>query len=201
MGLVCGGGGHNDLNCLHNCLVSLDKSVVKLNKLTRAKGMSALFDLRQHLYLIGDSCDGTQDAAPLADQKPFSILPSAVESHVNRSIHDPSASVNRPFNLLEASRAHRSGRLTDEHAVFRSPHMRVGDVNCTLGFDDATCLPKRAFRTSKATSEHVVDAYQHTYGLPTSTLDDSNNSDPHQFSEKPPPVADARTGKSVSMYA
>jgi dTDP-glucose 4,6-dehydratase len=136
----------------------------------------------------------------------------AAESHVDRSIHGPGefiqTNVVGTFHLLEAVRAHWGGLAEDAKTSFRFLHVSTDEVFGTLGPDDApfsettSYAPNSPYSASKASSDHLVRAYHHTYGLPVLTTNCSNNYGPYHFPEKliPLVIVNALAGKPLPIY-
>ncbi len=213
--LVTGGAGFIGSNFVHDWLAHSDEPVINLDKLTYAGNMNNLQALstdRRHTFFKGDVCDGAHVAKLLATHKPRALVHFAAESHVDRSIHDPSAfvntNINGTFSLLEAVRAYLTGLPAPEQAAFRFLHVSTDEVYGTLGPDDAPFTeqtpyaPNSPYSATKAAADHLVRAYHHTYGLPTLTTNCSNNYGPYHFPEKliPLVIANARAGKTLPIY-
>lgn len=213
--LVTGGAGFIGSNFVLDWLAGCDEPVLNLDKLTYAGNMNnlqALHQDRRHLFVQGDIGDSIRVAGLLAEHKPRAIVHFAAESHVDRSIHGPSAfistNINGTFNLLEAARAYWSGLSQADQTAFRFLHVSTDEVYGTLGPGDPPFIettayaPNSPYSASKAASDHLVRAYHHTYGLPTLTTNCSNNYGPYHFPEKliPLVIANARAGKMLPIY-
>jgi dTDP-glucose 4,6-dehydratase len=148
----------------------------------------------------------------LEEYRPRAIVNFAAESHVDRSIHGPKdfieTNVLGTFELLEAARAYWNGLEGAERSDFRFLHVSTDEVYGSLGPDDAPFTettpyaPNSPYSASKASSDHLVRAYHHTYGLPVLTTNCSNNYGPYQFPEKliPLVIHNALAGKSLPIY-
>ncbi|MCP3953906.1 MAG: dTDP-glucose 4,6-dehydratase [Desulfobacterales bacterium] len=128
----------------------------------------------------------------------------AAESHVDRSIAEPDAfiqtNINGTFNLLEQARA-RGDRLALFHHV--STDEVFGSLGAEGAFKETTPYrPNSPYSASKAASDHLVRAYHHTYGLPVTVSNCSNNFGPFQFPEKliPLMILNALEGKQLPVY-
>jgi len=140
------------------------------------------------------------------------VLNFAAESHVDRSIHGPAefiaTNVVGTFALLDAVRGYWSALPEPERSRFRFLHVSTDEVYGSLGaadpaFHETTAYaPNSPYAASKAGSDHLVRAYQHTYGLPTLTTNCSNNYGPRQFPEKliPLMIHNATAGKPLPVY-
>ena len=210
--LVTGGAGFIGSNFVLSTLAATGEPGVNLDKLTYAgnlRNLGALQGDARHTFVRGDICDRTLVADLLARHRPRAIVHFAAESHVDRSITGPAAFVQTnvvgTFALLEEARLHweREGK-----PAFRFLHDSTDEVYGSLGPDDPAFAettpyaPNSPYAASKAASDHLVRAYQHTYGLPTLTTNCSNNYGPHQFPEKliPLMIHQAVSGKPLPVY-
>ncbi|RJG10805.1 dTDP-glucose 4,6-dehydratase [Massilia cavernae] len=213
--LVTGGAGFIGSNFVLDWLEQSDELVLNLDKLTYAGNMDNLARLegdRRHQFVRGDICDRDAVLALLQRHTPRAIVHFAAESHVDRSIHAPgdfiTTNVNGTFALLEAARAYWGGLDAGQRGAFRFLHISTDEVYGSLGpgdppFTEATpYAPNSPYSASKASSDHLVRAYHHTYGLPALTINCSNNYGPFQFPEKliPLVIANALAGKPLPVY-
>jgi dTDP-glucose 4,6-dehydratase len=148
----------------------------------------------------------------LEQYQPRAVLNFAAESHVDRSIHGPEdfieTNILGTFRLLEAVRAYWNKLEADARADFRFLHVSTDEVYGTLAPDaDAFTEmhryePNSPYSASKASSDHLVRAYHHTYGLPVLTTNCSNNYGPYQFPEKliPLMIHNALAGNPLPVY-
>jgi dTDP-glucose 4,6-dehydratase len=147
-----------------------------------------------------------------AEHTPSAVINLAAETHVDRSIDGPQAFVDTnvvgTFSLLEAVRDYWSGLGDAAQSSFRFLHVSTDEVYGSLGPDDpafsATTpfAPNSPYAASKASSDHLVRAYRHTFGLPALTTNCSNNYGPFQFPEKliPLMIVNALHGKPLPVY-
>ena len=213
--LVSGGAGFIGSNFVLNWLEATDASVVNLDLLTYAGNPANLASLQadpRYQFVRGDICDPEQIKGVLAKHHPRAIVHFAAESHVDRSISSPEAfirtNVNGTFNLLEQARNYWSALEDSDRAAFRFLHVSTDEVYGSLGKDDAAFsettpyAPNSPYAASKASSDHLVRAYCHTFGLPVLTTNCSNNYGPFQFPEKliPLVILNALEGKSLPVY-
>lgn len=213
--LVTGGAGFIGSNFVLDWLGETDEPVVNLDKLTYAGNQHNLASLEndeRHVFVRGDIGDQGLVADLLARHRPRAVVNFAAESHVDRSIHGPAdfiqTNVVGTFNLLEAVRAHWQGLPQTEKEAFRFFHVSTDEVYGSLGpndppFTEATpYAPNSPYSASKASSDHLVRAYHHTYGLPTLVSNCSNNYGPYQFPEKliPLVILNAVQGKPLPIY-
>jgi len=213
--LVTGGAGFIGSNFVLDWIAAAGEPVVNLDKLTYAgnlANLAALADDPRHRFVRGDIGDRALAERLLAEHRPRAIVHFAAESHVDRSIHGPSAFVQTnvvgTFELLEAARAYWQALEPGPRAAFRFLHVSTDEVYGSLGESDppfsetTACAPNSPYSASKASSDHMVRAYHHTYGLPTLTTNCSNNYGPWQFPEKliPLMISNALEGKPLPVY-
>jgi dTDP-glucose 4,6-dehydratase len=206
--LVTGGAGFIGFNFVVDLLAAEpDTSVVVLDKLTyagNAEAMDSLAAEPRFSFLRADIADRWAVRDVLAKHKPDSIVHFAAETHVDRSIDGPAdfiqTNVMGTFALLEECR--RYGK------DFRFVHVSTDEVFGALGptdpaFTETTpYAPRSPYSASKASSDHLVSAYVHTYGFPALTTNCSNNYGPYQYPEKliPLMIATALAGESLPVY-
>jgi dTDP-glucose 4,6-dehydratase len=165
----------------------------------------------RHQLLRVDLADATATAEAVQMADPDLVLHLAAESHVDRSIEGPGAfiesNVSGTFNLLQAVRAHWEQLPADRQAGFRLHHISTDEVFGSLGetgrFSETTPYdPRSPYSASKAASDHLVNAWHHTYGLPVVLTNCSNNYGPWQFPEKLIPVVilKAAAGEPIPLY-
>ncbi|WP_341677881.1 dTDP-glucose 4,6-dehydratase [Niveibacterium sp. SC-1] len=213
--LVTGGAGFIGGNFVLDWVEQSDETVINLDKLTYAGNLQTLASIKgsaQHVFVEGDICDRGLVDALLATHKPRAIVHFAAESHVDRSIHGPGefvrTNVEGTFALLEAARAYWSELKDDEKAAFRFHHVSTDEVYGSLGPQDPPFAetnpyePNSPYSASKAASDHLVRAWHHTYGLPVTTSNCSNNYGPFHFPEKLIPliITNALAGKPLPVY-
>ena len=214
--LVTGGAGFIGSNFIQHHLASgRPRRVINLDKLTYAGNPSNLEGVSQderYTFIHGDICDREAVRRLLLEQHPAAILHFAAESHVDRSIHGPSAFIQTNVVgtscLLEEARAYWSELAAQERDRFRFLHVSTDEVYGSLQSDDPAFTettrysPNSPYSASKAASDHLVRAYHHTYGLPTLTTNCSNNYGPFQFPEKliPLVILNALNGKPIPVY-
>ncbi|MFC6646350.1 dTDP-glucose 4,6-dehydratase [Granulicella cerasi] len=214
--LVTGGAGFIGSNFVLEHLSDASACpVVNLDVLTYAANPANLDPLKgdaRHTFVHGDILDGKLIRELLATHKPRAIVHFAAESHVDRSILGPSAflktNIDGTFSLLEAAREYYNGLSEDEKPHFRFLHVSTDEVYGTLKpedpafHEDTPFAPNSPYAASKASSDHLVRAWQHTYGLPTLITNCSNNYGPLQFPEKLIPLIlhNALAGKPLPIY-
>ncbi len=213
--IVTGGAGFIGSNFILKQLQDKSFSVVNLDKLTYAGNLHNLESVSEHpryQFVRGDIADRELVRRTLIEHRPAAIVHFAAESHVDRSIRGPEdfiqTNVNGTFALLEETRAYWSELPQADRQAFRFLHVSTDEVFGSLGPDDppfsetTQYAPNSPYAASKAASDHIVRAYQHTYGLPTLTTNCSNNYGPFQFPEKliPLMILNARNGKPLPVY-
>jgi len=213
--LVTGGAGFIGANFVIDWLASGGEPVVNVDKLTYAGNLANLAGLRadeRHRFVRADICDAQAMEALFSEHKPRAVVHFAAESHVDRSIHGPGefieTNVVGTFRLLEAARAYWNALEGEAKSSFRFLHVSTDEVYGSLGetdpgFSETTpYAPNSPYSASKASSDHLVRAYHHTYGLPVLTTNCSNNYGPYQFPEKliPLMIANALEGKPLPVY-
>ena len=216
--LVTGGAGFIGSNFVLDWLAAPDTAgepVVNLDALTYAgnrENLAALDGDARHIFVHGDITDRALLERLLAEHRPRAIVHFAAESHVDRSIHGPGAfmrtNVEGTFTLLEAARGHWGALPEPERAAFRFHHVSTDEVYGSLGPQDPAFTethpyqPNSPYSASKAASDHLVRAWHHTYGLPVTTSNCSNNYGPWHFPEKliPLMIVNALAGKPLPVY-
>ncbi len=211
--LITGGCGFIGSNLVR---IALQKgySVVNLDKLTYAGNRVSLKDIEDHpgyTFIQGDICDLPLVLQLLEIHHPTGILHLAAESHVDRSIDGPmefiQTNIMGTHRLLAAALAYWKTLPEPEKASFRFLHVSTDEVFGSLGpegfFTEATPYdPRSPYSASKASSDHLVRAYGHTYGLPILVTNCSNNYGPYQFPEKliPLVINSAIRNKPLPVY-
>jgi dTDP-glucose 4,6-dehydratase len=210
--LVTGGAGFIGSNFIRYWLREhpADK-VVNLDALTYAGNLENLADVEvsaQYQFVRGDICDAAALESIFTGHAIDTVVHFAAESHVDRSISGPGAfiqtNIHGTYSLLEAARKHWSGDFGGRRFL----HVSTDEVYGSLGTDDApfsettAYAPNSPYSASKASSDHLVRAYFHTYGLPVVTTNCSNNYGPYQFPEKliPLVISNAMEGRAIPVY-
>ncbi len=213
--LVTGGAGFIGSNFILRTMESDPASIVNLDKLTYAGNPCNLKSIVHHPryeFVLGDIGDRNLVRDLLRRRKPRAVVHFAAESHVDRSIRGPEdfirTNVNGTFALLEEARSFWENLAGAEKQGFRFLHVSTDEVYGSLGPDDpaftetTSYAPNSPYAASKASADHLVRAYHHTYGLPTLTTNCSNNYGRFQFPEKLIPliILNARDGKPLPVY-
>ena len=213
--LVTGGVGFIGSNFILKAREEQWANVVNLDKLTYASNPQTLAELQDdpgYHFVLGDIGDLELLRNLIEQYQPDSIINFAAESHVDRSILSPQdfiqTNVLGTFQLLEASKAYWEKLSLEKREQFRFLHVSTDEVYGSLDptdpafREDTPYAPNSPYAASKASSDHLVRAYYHTYGLPTLTTNCSNNYGPRQFPEKLIPliILNALNGKSLPIY-
>jgi dTDP-glucose 4,6-dehydratase len=212
--LVTGGCGFIGSNFVNHILQHhADYRIINLDKLTYAGNPANLKDIEKnprYRFAKGDICDAALVSRIFAEEQIDTVVHFAAESHVDRSITGPAdfvqTNIMGTFNLLEAAReAWLKDGVLNQGCRFL--HVSTDEVYGSLGetgaFQETTPYdPRSPYSASKASSDHLVSAYFHTYGLPTLITNCSNNYGPYQFPEKLIPliINNALQGKSLPVY-
>ncbi len=211
--LVTGGAGFIGSNFIHYLIKNEPSwNIVNLDLLTYAGHLESLSDLTNSNYrfIHGDICDKELVEKILYDHKIDTIVHFAAESHVDRSIEGPNAFIQTnivgTYNLLEVTRHYWKNNGGYEGKRFH--HVSTDEVFGMLKLSDPAFTeetpysPNSPYAASKASSDHLVRSYHHTFGLPTTITNCSNNYGPYQFPEKLIPliILNAVNGKSLPIY-
>jgi len=208
--LVTGGAGFIGANFL-NLLVPREQDVrfINLDKLTYAgnpRSLSFLEGRKNYIFERGDICDSALVSRIFETYNPDWVIHFAAESHVDRSIYGPrdflKTNVMGTLTLLEAC---RTAWKSFDGKVFH--HVSTDEVYGALGVEgrfteSSSYDPSSPYSASKAGADHLVRAYNRTYGLPVRITNCSNNYGPYQFPEKliPLMIINARAGKPLPVY-
>lgn len=211
--LITGGCGFIGSNLVMTALHE-GYRVVNLDKLTYAGNPHNLVSVAEnpdYFFQQGDIGDGALVARLLSEFQVDGVMNLAAESHVDRSIDGPApfieTNIMGTFNLLENALAYWRGLEEKKQHQFRFLHVSTDEVYGSLGptglfLETTSYAPNSPYSASKASSDHLVRAYHHTYGLPTLTSNCSNNYGPYQFPEKLIPVVilKALKGENIPVY-
>ena len=213
--LVTGGAGFIGSAAIRHLADETSHTVANVDKLTYAgnlESLTAASDFPGYHFFQVDICDAAALDAVFAEFKPEAVMHLAAESHVDRSIDGPAefiqTNVVGTYTLLEAARRYWTGLADDAKARFRFHHISTdevyGDLEGTdnLFTETTPYAPSSPYSASKASSDHLVRAWQRTYGLPTLVTNCSNNYGPYHFPEKliPHMILNALAGKPLPVY-
>jgi dTDP-glucose 4,6-dehydratase len=214
--LVTGGAGFIGSNFVRFILkTEPEVKLVNLDVLTYAGSLENLHDLPapdRHQFIRGDICDRELIDSLLHKYQIDTVVHFAAETHVDRSILGPGQFIQTniigTFTLLEAVRQYWLVEKALKGAPVRFHHISTDEVYGSLEEDapawteDTPYAPNSPYAASKAASDHLVRSYGHTYGLPFSISNCSNNYGPYQFPEKliPLMILNALHGKTLPIY-
>ncbi|MDB2623052.1 dTDP-glucose 4,6-dehydratase [Luminiphilus sp.] len=213
--LVTGGAGFIGSAVIRHIIENTDDSVVNLDKLTYAgnlESLSAVSSSKRYYFEQADICDRNELERILTIHQPDVVMHLAAESHVDRSIDGPidfiRTNILGTYSLLEACRAYWQSLPEKKKLAFRFHHISTDEVYGDLDgpediFTEETAYaPSSPYSASKASSDHLVRAWQRTYNLPTLVTNCSNNYGPFHFPEKliPLMIINALEGKSLPVY-
>lgn len=221
--LVTGGAGFIGSAVCRYLVKDKNCAVLNVDKLTYAGVPESLKEVEENeLYQFAQSdvCDKDAMSRLFAEFQPDAVMHLAAESHVDRSIDGPAAfmetNIMGTYNMLECAREYLNGLPDSEKlsadgfplkADFRFHHISTDEVYGSLGaeglFEETTSYdPRSPYSASKASSDHLVKAWYHTYGLPVVITNCSNNYGPYHFPEKliPLVILNALDGKELPIY-
>ncbi|TSK06134.1 MAG: dTDP-glucose 4,6-dehydratase [Geobacter sp.] len=211
--LVTGGCGFIGSNFIRLALQKVPEcSIINLDKLTYAGNLQNLADIvndKRYKFVKADICDSSLVSEAFSENCIDTVIHFAAESHVDRSIEGPATFVQTnvigTFTLLEAAR--KAWLNNQQSRPNRFIHVSTDEVYGSLGetgyFTETTSYdPRSPYSASKASSDHLVSAYYHTYGLPTIITNCSNNYGPYHFPEKLIPliISNAINGRELPVY-
>src|SRR5260221_11672749 len=212
--LITGGAGFIGSNLVQHALDHTPDRIIVVDKLTYA---GSLLNLEAPLknprvgFGPADIADRDASARVFAEHRPDAVLNLAAETHVDRSIDGPRPFVDTnivgTFVLLEAARTLVASLDPAARDRFRFLHVSTDEVYGTLGAsglfsEDTPYAPNSPYAASKASADHLVRAYFHTYGVPVIITNCSNNYGPFQFPEKliPLMILNALEGRPLPIY-
>lgn len=211
---VTGGAGFIG-SCLARYLIAeSDYQVLVFDKLTYAATLTSLDPIARDprfQFIQGDICDKDAATKAISTFDPDFIVHLAAESHVDRSIEGPQSFIETnvvgTLVMLQAALAHWAKLPKERTTLFRFHHVSTDEVFGSLGdtgnFNEETAYdPRSPYSASKAGSDHLVRAWHHTYGLPITITNCSNNYGPYHFPEKLIPLVILRAlhGEDLPVY-
>jgi dTDP-glucose 4,6-dehydratase len=212
--LITGGAGFIGANFARHVLARSGSRIVIIDKLTYAGNLANIDDILRDprvRFVKADIADKEAMISIFNEQQPASVVNFAAESHVDRSIDDPSSFIETnivgAFILLEVSRRYLAQSSDNARRAFRFLHVSTDEVYGSLGetglFSETTpYAPNSPYAASKASADHLVRAWHETYQLPAIITNCSNNYGPYQFPEKliPLTLLNALEGKPLPIY-
>jgi dTDP-glucose 4,6-dehydratase len=213
--LLTGGAGFIGSSVIRQALSAGDIEIVNVDILTYAGNLDSLASVNSnpnYAFEQVNICDGPAIADVFTQHQPTAVMHLAAESHVDRSIEYPDdfiqTNIVGTYTLLEQSRIYWQSLLPKEQEAFRFHHISTDEVYGDLEhagdfFTETTAYaPSSPYSASKASSDHLVRAWQRTYGLPTLITNCSNNYGPFHFPEKliPHVILNALAGKALPIY-
>ena len=213
--LITGGAGFIGSAVIRHIIDNTNHSVVNVDKLTYAGNLESLVSVEndsRYAFEQVDICDANEIKRVFKEHQPDIVMHLAAESHVDRSIDGPGEFIQTnivgTYVLLEEARDYWSKLEEDKKNSFRFHHVSTDEVYGDLeGTDDlfteeTPYAPSSPYSAAKASSDHLVRAWQRTFKLPTLITNCSNNYGPYQFPEKLIPliILNALEGKDLPIY-
>ena len=213
--LVTGGAGFIGSAVIRHIINNTNNNVLNVDKLTYAGNLESLKDVDQnerYQFSQTDICDRKALDQLFSEFQPDLVMHLAAESHVDRSITGSAAFIETniigTYQLLEAARQYWANLTEDKKKTFRFHHISTdevyGDLEGTtdLFLETTPYSPSSPYSASKASSDHLVRAWNRTYGLPVILTNCSNNYGPYHFPEKliPLVILNALEGKALPIY-
>jgi dTDP-glucose 4,6-dehydratase len=212
--LVTGGAGFIGSAVVRHIIRESDHRVLVVDKLTYAGNLDSLGPVSndpRYAFMRADIADAPKMREAFESFQPDAVMHLAAESHVDRSIDGPGdfiqTNVVGTFTLLQAALGHWRSLPDPRREAFRFHHISTDEVFGSLGEEGEFCEttaydPRSPYSASKASSDHLVRAWHHTYGLPVVVTNCSNNYGPYHFPEKLIPliIINALEGLKLPVY-
>ena len=213
--LITGGAGFIGSAVIRHIINNTEHHVVNVDKLTYAgnlESLTSIEDNERYVFEQVDICDASEIRRVFNEYQPDIVMHLAAESHVDRSIDGPGEFIQTnivgTYVLLEEARDYWSNIDDNKKETFRFHHVSTDEVYGDLeGMDDlftedTPYAPSSPYSAAKASSDHLVRAWQRTFKFPTLITNCSNNYGPYQFPEKLIPliILNALEGKDLPIY-
>ena len=213
--LVTGGAGFIGSAVIRHLLLNTNHTVMNVDSLTYAgnlENIAAVSENNRYNFAKVDICDVNAVNRVFKDFKPNAVMHLAAESHVDRSIDGPrqflETNIMGTYNLLQAALDNYLSMKSETKKKFRFHHISTDEVYGDLELDDSLFTedtpynPSSPYSASKASSDHLVRAWNRTYGLPVIITNCSNNYGPFHFPEKliPQTIINALLGRNIPIY-
>jgi dTDP-glucose 4,6-dehydratase len=213
--LVTGGAGFIGSAVIRHLINDTDFNVINVDKLTYAGNLESLNSVsnnNRYTFEQVDICDALEIRRVFKQHQPDIVMHLAAESHVDRSIDGPGEFIQTnivgTYNLLEQARHYWTALEQSKKTGFRFHHISTDEVYGDLeGTDDlfteeTPYAPSSPYSASKASSDHLVRAWQRTFEFPALITNCSNNYGPYHFPEKliPLVILNALAGKPLPVY-
>jgi dTDP-glucose 4,6-dehydratase len=211
---VTGGAGFIGSALVRNLLGYTNANVVNIDKLTYAANLASIAQAKgssRYALKVVDICDGPALRRLFDEYQPQAVMNLAAESHVDRSIDGPNEFIHTnivgTFTLLQETLRFYQSLDRPQQSTFRLLHVSTDEVFGSLEADglfteDTRYSPNSPYSASKASADHLVRAWQMTYGLPTLVTNCSNNYGPYHFPEKliPHMIIKGLAGEPLPIY-
>ncbi len=213
--IVTGGAGFIGSNFILDWFDNKSEEIINIDSLTYSGNIKNLEHIKNNKNLIfikGDICNQELIKKTFDDFKPRAVINFAAESHVDRSISSPEnfikTNILGVYNLLEVSKEYWKNLSSDKKNHFKFYHISTDEVYGELQINDPSFkeenpyAPNSPYSASKASSDHLVRAWNQTYGLPTLISNCSNNFGPYQYPEKLIPlcIVNSLQNKNIPVY-
>ena len=216
--LVTGGAGFIGSAVVKHLIKDFNHEVINLDKLTYAGSLESNADIADsplYTFIKADICDFENIKNIFFEKKPDIILHLAAETHVDNSISGPGNFINTnifgTYNMLQAALQYWEKEIKHDDAkaeIFRFQHISTDEVFGDLSLKDPSFTEKSRYKpsspysASKASSDHLVNSWYRTYGLPVIITNCSNNYGPYQHPEKliPTVISKALNNEPIPIY-